>query len=119
MIDGKGKENRAQSKRRKNRKYGQSAFKYSRSGAYSCIFAASALLILLIVIAIAYVSRGKAAGIVGGLGVLAVVSAILGIRTGIRGLRERERNYLNCKIGIAASSLELLVLGIIFIAGIL
>ena len=65
----------------------------------------------------AYLTRGLAAGIVGGAAVTAMIVLIYGIRSAVRGFKEREKSYLTCKIGLPANALVLLVFLAIFIGG--
>ncbi len=104
-------------KKRGTRKYGQAKYKYSRMGAISCGCAAAALLLLAGCILYAYLARGAAAGIVSGIAVVSLVLSIMGIRAAVKGFRERERNYLTCKIGLPGSTLVLLLFLAIFIGG--
>ena len=104
-------------KKRGTRKYGQAKYKYSRMGAISCGCAAAALLLLAGCILYAYLARGAAAGIVSGIAVVSMVLSIMGIRAAVKGFRERERNYLTCKIGLPGSTLVLLLFLAIFIGG--
>ena len=104
-------------KKRGTRKYGQAKYKYSRMGAISCGCAAAALLLLAVCILYAYLARGAAAGIVSGIAVVSLVLSIMGIRAAVKGFRERERNYLTCKIGLPGSTLVLLLFLAIYIGG--
>lgn len=104
-------------KKRGTRKYGQAKYKYSRMGAISCGCAAAALLLLAGCILYAYLARGAAAGIVSGIAVVSPVLSIMGIRAAVKGFRERERNYLTCKIGLPGSTLVLILFLAIYIGG--
>lgn len=104
-------------KKRGTRKYGQAKYKYSRMGVISCGCAAAALLLLAGCILYAYLARGAAAGIVSGIAVVSLVLSIMGIRAAVKGFRERERNYLTCKIGLPGSTLVLLLFLAIYIGG--
>lgn len=111
-----GKESRASQKN--TRKYGTAVRpKHSTMGKNSCRLAAAALILLLAAIGTAFWMRGKTAGFVGGLGILSIVCAGLGIRAAVKGFRERERNYITCRIGLFINGLMLLGLGIIFFGG--
>ena len=92
-------------RKRGSRKYGRAKFKNSRKGILSCISGAGALLILGGCILYAFLARGKAAGIVGG------------IRCAIQGFRERDRSYLTCKIGLPVNAAALILFLAIFIGG--
>ena len=46
-----------------------------------------------------------------------LVLSINGVRLAIRGFRERERNYLTCKIGLPAGFVSVILFLAIFIGG--
>lgn len=104
-------------KKRGTRRYGQARLKHSHMGVYSCGYAGGAFTILLLSVLLAFFMRGETGGYIGGLGFISVVLTILGIRAGIKGLRERDRNYITCKVGIAVNIIILLGLIVIFIGG--
>ncbi len=117
---GKSAEQRQKEKERKKRgarKYGQANLKPSRMGVVSCISAAWAFIILLGCILYAFLTRGQAAGIVGGIVIISLLFAIYGIRAAIRGFKERDRNYLTCKIGLPVNAAALILFLAIFIGG--
>lgn len=112
--------NRERKKRRKHKgRFGQATMKHSTMGMYSCGYAGASAFILLLSIVISYFSKGKAAGFVGGFGLIALIFAILGMNAAIKGMRERERNYITCKIGIGCSGVLTLGLVIIFLGGLI
>lgn len=118
--DRKSAEKRRREKERKKRgarKYGQAHYKQARLGVVSCGCAGAGLLIFAGCIAYAYLTRGLAAGIVGGAAVTAIIVLVYGIRSAVRGFREREKSYLTCKIGLPANVLVLLAFLAIFIGG--
>ena len=122
MIFGNKKtaEERQREKERKKRgarKYGQAGYKHSRRGILSCWSAAAALLILAAGIGWAYATGGEAPGIAGGIMILALVFSAAGIQAAIRGFKERERNYLTCKIGLPVNAAALILFFAIFIGG--
>lgn len=117
---GKSAEERQREKERKKRgtrKYGQANLKQSRKGVLSCINGFDGLLILAGCIFYAFMARGNAHGIVGGLAILALVLAVNGIRLAIGGFYERERNYLTCKVGLPVSFVSVIFFLAIFIGG--
>ena len=117
---GKSAEERQREKERKKRgarKYGQANLKQSRKGVLSCINGFGGLLILAGCIFYAFMARGNAHGIVGGLAILALVLAVNGIRLAIGGFYERERNYLTCKIGLPTGFVSVIFFLAIFIGG--
>lgn len=113
------KEKRKERKRRGNRKYGQAKLKPSKKGIWSCIVAAAIAVVLLSLIGITYMTKGKAAGYVGGLGVSALIFTFVGIDLAIRGFREREKSYRTCKIGIGLNIFFLVSLALFFVGGFL
>ena len=118
--NGKDAEDRQKQKERKKRgtrKYGQAKYKHSHMGIVSCSCAGAALVLLAGCILYAYLARGAAAGIVGGIAIVSLILSILGMRAAAKGFRERERNYLTCKIGLPGSALVLLLFLVIFIGG--
>ena len=111
------KERERERKKRRKRKYGQTKLKHAKRGIYSCVMVGSAFVLLLILLAIAYINGGTAATVIGGVGMSAMVLTGASIYTAIRGFREREKDYLTCKIGLAASSLLILGFAGIFCRG--
>ena len=108
---------KAKDKRMKNyRKYGRGQQKHSTMGMRSCIQAAGAVLLFGLAIFFAFLLHGNA-GFTGAMGILAGVCAGFGIRSGVKGFRERERNYITCKVGLGINGGLLLILVIIFIGG--
>ena len=105
------------SNKRVTREFGQARLKHSTMGKRSCRLAVLSLGLLLISVGIAFWMRGKTVELVGGMGILAIVLAAMGIRAAIKGFRERERNYITCRIGVIGNGLLLVGLLIIFFGG--
>lgn len=117
---GKSAEERRRERERKKRgarKYGQADLKPSRKGVLSCISAGAGLLLLAGCILYAFLVRGEAHGIVGGLAIIALVLSVNGLRLAAAGFRERDRSYLPCKIGLPVSFLSIVFFLAIFIGG--
>ena len=57
------------------------------------------LLLLAGCILYAFLERGKAHGIIGGLAIVSLVLSVNGIRLAVSGFGERDCNYLSCKVG--------------------
>lgn len=113
----KGQTREKAKRKRSTRKYGQAPLKHSHMGTHSCWYALGSVVLILLALGLAFYMHGEAAGFVGGFGVMAVIFSALGVRAGVKGLREREKKYISCKLGIAANILLLLSLAIIFIGG--
>ncbi len=101
-------------KNRKKRKYGQAKLKHAKRGVLSCILSGVIGITMLAMLARAYFSAGNASPFIGAVGLIAVILAGCGMYFGIRGFREREKNYLTCKIGIACCSVFILLFILIF-----
>lgn len=106
-------------KKRGNRKYGQAKLKHSKKGVTSCVVAGAVALVILSSVVITYLYRGKAAGYIGGLGVSALLFAGAGIMQGIRGFKERDKDYRTCKVGIGLNIFFLVSLLVFFLGGFL
>ena len=113
------KQREKERKKRGTRKYGQAKYRHSRMGIASCWLAAAAFVLLAGCILYAYIERGRAAGIVGGIAIVSFVLSLLGIRASVKGFHERERNYLTCKTGLPGSFVTLLLFLAIFIGGLM
>lgn len=108
---------RDKERNRKRRKYGQAQLKHAKRGIWSCILSATVLIIMALLFIKAYVSGGTAAPIIGGVGLVAFVLSNCGLYMGLRGFKEREKDYLTCKIGASCSAFFILVFIIIFCRG--
>lgn len=108
---------REKERNRKRRKYGQAKLKHAKRGMISCILSGIVLVILVALLAKAYISGGTAAPIIGGFGLTSFVLACCGLYTGLRGFKEREKDYLTCKIGASCSTFFIFVFIIIFCRG--
>lgn len=106
-------------RKRGNRKYGQAKFKHARKGIISCMTAVLVSAILIALIITAFLKKGQSAAIIGSFGIFAVILSIIGFMTGIRGFKERDKNYLTCKIGVGVNGVVLVSLIGIFIRGLI
>ncbi len=101
------KEEKDRSRERKKRgsRYGQAKLKHAKKGIWSCVLAGMVLLLMLISFVSAYISNGKTAGYIGGVGMSAWVLSMVGVYLARKGFKEREKEYLTCKIGMACNML--------------
>lgn len=106
-------------KKRGSRKYGQAKLKHARKGIMSCVLAVSVFLIFLFLFLTAFLSKGQSAAIIGSLGLLTIVLAFFGVTLGLKGMRERDKNYLTCKIGLGINGFIILCLAAVFIRGLI
>lgn len=102
---------------RKNRKYGQVRRKHSRKGIWSCVMAVLVTAVLAGLIVMAFMNKGKSAAMIGSFGLFDMILACIGIVTGVKGFKERDKNYVTCKVGIVMNGLILLALILVFIRG--
>lgn len=109
---------KAREKQRKRiTKYGQAKPRHARKGIYSCGYAFVVLLLLFLMVSISFREKGEVGMLIGfvGLGIMALTG--IGIWLGLRGLKERDRNYITCKVGIGINTAVFLGLAVIFIRG--
>lgn len=111
------REKEREKRRKGQRRFGQVKLKHSTMGIRSCQYAAGSFALLLLCIVISYLCGGKAGGFIGGFGIIAFVIAACGLRASIKGRRERDKNYLTCRIGAVLNGLLALGIGIIFVGG--
>jgi len=111
------KERERERKRRKNRKYGQAKLKHAKRGIISCVISATVCLLLVAILARAYTSGGNAAPFIGGVGLVSLILAGYGLYMGVRGFKEREKNYITCKIGVGCSAFFIFGFILIFCRG--
>ena len=95
--------------RRKRRihKYGQMELKHSRRGCLSCMLAVLSAFLLISIFSVSYIRHGD----------VNIVLAVSGLRRGIEGFKERNKNYITCKVGTACNGILLLIYLAIFIRG--
>ena len=106
-----------QRKRMISTKYGQTRLRHSRQGLKSCIYCVLTVFMLVLMISASYTAQGKVSILIGFAGLFALVLSCLGLITGIRGFKEREKNYITCKIGSVCSGLLVIGMCAIFIRG--
>ena len=70
-------------------------------------------------ILISYRAKGEVGILIGFLGLGTAALSAAGLVLGVRGLKERDKNYVTCKAGIRINGLFLLALAGLFIRGLL
>ena len=103
--------------RRRITKYGQAKPRHAKKGIYSCCYAFVVLLLLLLVFQISFREKGDVGMILGFAGLGTMALAGIGVWLGGRGMKEREKNYITCKVGIGINLAVFLGLTAIFIRG--
>lgn len=124
MINGREK-NRARErelkkerKKRGNRKYGQAKLRHAKKGIYSLMMAMVVVIIFVALILTAFLHKGQSSAMIGSFGLFTMILAVTGLVVGVRGFRERDKNYVTCKWGIGLNGFVLLSLISMFIRGI-
>ena len=113
----KDREREKERRRRRNRKYGQAKLKHAKRGIISCAISFVVCVLLASILAKAYTSEGNAAPVIGGVAFVSLILAGYGLYIGIRGFKEREKNYLTCKIGVGCCAFFIFGFILIFCRG--
>ena len=113
MIIRRKNGNNAKDKRRRKlrrTRYGQAPDRHSRKGMKSCLLSGFALLI-------SFLLKGQLSALVGFVGIGILALAVAGLVCGVRGMKERDKNYITCKVGIGISGALILGMCGIFVRG--
>ena len=109
---------KAREKQRKRiTKYGQAKPRHAKKGIYSCCYAFVVLLLLYLMVSVSFRGKGEVSILFGFVGLGTIALAAIGIWLGVRGMKEREKNYITCKIGIGVNGIVVLGLAAIFVRG--
>lgn len=73
--------------------------------------------ILGLAVVVSYKEKGQAGNFVGSCGIMAVLSAVMGLVFGIGGLKESSRRHITSAIGTLLSALVLIGLIVLFVKG--
>lgn len=122
-LKAKNKENDRLKARERQRKkmirtrFGQKPKKHAKKGVGSCIFAVAAAVLLVLLISNSFSAKGQVGFWVGIAGLLNLWIAIKGCSYGVKGFRERDKNYITCKIGVGVNAALIVCMCGIFIRG--
>lgn len=100
-----------------NTKFGQDRRRHSKRGVIACLFAVTGLVSLIGLLGVAYYKYGNGHTIMGAISVLALLVSILGVVNGIKGFKERDKNYLTCKLGIGINTFIIICFVLLYIRG--
>lgn len=100
-------------------KYGQRPLKHAKKGILSCVLAGAVIALLCFMIIFSFISKGKVAVGIGVLGLLTTALAGMGLHLGIKGFKERDKNYITCRAGVICNGVVLGSMAVIFIRGII
>lgn len=103
--------------RKRITKYGQAKPRHAKKGIYSCCYAFVVLLLLYLMVSVSFRGKGEVSILFGFVGLGTIALAAIGIWLGVRGMKEREKNYITCKIGIGVNGIVFLGLAAIFVRG--
>ncbi|MDD7769831.1 DUF6142 family protein [Suipraeoptans intestinalis] len=98
-------------------KYGQKALKHAKWGKESCFLGGVAAVVLLGLLTVAFLKKGEISVFSGIAGFGVAFLAWKGIQAGRKGLKEREKRYITCKIGLALNGCILLSMLAVFVRG--
>ena len=124
----KKEENRARKlakereKRRKKMirtKYGQAPRRHAKKGIKSCIYAFFSMFFLFLLISSAFVENGQVGVLLGLAGFMILGLAVAGTKNAVYGFKERDKNYITCKIGLGCNAAVLLCMFAIFVRGLI
>ena len=103
--------------KRRSGKYGQVTLKHSYRGIISCMLAGIVLFLLALIFSVSYVSKGDISIFVGFIGLVALWTSLTGVARGLDGLKERNKKYVACRIGVGINVLFSFILILLFIRG--
>ncbi len=98
-------------------RYGQTPLRHSRNGMKSCIYLVLVLLFFIALLVLSYTVQGQVSILMGFAGFFVLYLAWRGVSTGISGFKERDKNYITCKIGTAGCGLLFIGICAMFIRG--
>ena len=103
--------------KRRSRKYGQVKRQHSKRGMISCMMGILSMFFLLLIFSAAYITREESGILLGVMGIGVLLMSISGFRKAKEGFKERERDYITCKIGAGINGTFVVIMILIFIRG--
>ena len=100
-------------------KYGQAPRRHAKKGIKSCLYAFFSMFFLFLLISSAFVENGQVGVLLGIAGYLVFGLAVAGTRNAVHGFKERDKNYITCKIGLGCNAAVLLCMFAIFVRGLI
>ena len=113
------KEREKRRKRMIRTKYGQAPRRHAKKGMKSCIYAFFSMFFFFLMISSAFVENGQVGILMGIAGFLIVSLAAAGTYNAVHGFKERDKNYITCKIGLGCNAAVLLCMFAIFVRGLI
>ena len=115
----RAKEREKRRKKMIRTKYGQTQRRHAKKGIKSCMYAFFAIFFLFLMIANSFVENGQVGVLMGIAGFLILALAVEGTKMAVQGFKERDKNYITCKVGLGCSVAVLLCVFAIFVRGLL
>ena len=115
----RAKEREKRRKKMIRTKYGQTQRRHAKKGIKSCIYAFFAIFFLFLMIASSFVENGQVGVLMGIAGFMILALAVKGTQMAVQGLKERDKNYITCKIGLGCNAAVLLCVFAIFVRGLI
>lgn len=115
----KAKEREKRRKKMIRTKYGQTQRRHAKKGIKSCIYAFFSLFFLFLLIANSFVENGQVGILMGIAGFMIFALSVTGTKMAVQGFKERDKNYITCKIGLGCNAAVLLSMFAIFVRGLI
>ena len=115
----KAKEREKRRKKMIRTKYGQAPRRHAKRGLKSCIYAFFSMFFLFLSIASSFVENGQVGFLMGIAGFLILALAAAGVYNAVYGFKERDKNYITCKIGLGCNAVVLFCMFAIFVGGLI
>ena len=103
--------------KRRRRKFGQAPLKHAKRGLESCFLAGLTVFFMVLVFSVSYISKGDVSLLIGAVGFLMLVMSAAGVCKAVQGFKERDKEYISCKIGIVLNGIFTFVFIVIFLRG--
>ena len=100
-------------------KYGQTRRRHAKRGMKSCICAFFAVFFLFLLVANSFVENGQVGVLMGIAGFMILALSIAGTKMAVQGFKERDKNYITCKVGLGCNAAVLLCMFAIFVRGLM
>lgn len=103
--------------KRRAQKFGQVKRQHSKRGMTSCMMGVLSLFFLALIFSAAYINREESGILLGFMGIGVLLMSVSGFRRAMEGFKERERDYITCKIGAGINGAFVVIMILIFIRG--
>ena len=111
------KKKRREILKRRAKKFGQVKRQHSKRGMISCMMGVLSLFFMALIFSAAYINREESGILLGFMGILVLLMSVSGFRRALEGFKERERDYITCKIGVGMNGAFAAIMILIFIRG--